>query len=305
MRVALVIGIGIFFVACSGASETQLQGPSPTDGGSTMSTTDGHVDPRTCDASRCNLVIPDGFTLMTAADGAGACPSGFEKRTLITDPVATQGACTCACNVTQKPDCTKGNIARGLDYQNQPSCSTPGTTLPANGSCTPLWQAISTQGWHYSASLEPSGGACTFDAKVDDSKVASQPLALCEAPANCPGAACGANACIGKAGDVACPASFPNKRIAGTKANVACSTCGACTLDAKCDGTLSMFTDQNCTYGQTDFPVDGSCNANQYVRTFYSYAFQGSLKKADCSAAPPSTATASLDQPTTVCCQQK
>jgi hypothetical protein len=65
-----------------------------------------------------------------------------------------------------------------------------------------------------------------------------------------------------------------------------------------------MYTDQNCTTGKQDFPVDGTCNANQYVYTFYSYAFQGALKKAECSQTPPSLGTAALDQPATVCCQK-
>lgn len=298
-------------VACSGSSDNPLIAPPGGDAGSSSSSdsatgADGSRDPTTCDLARCGITIPAGFTLATSGSD-GTCPSGFTSRNLVSDPVAGDGACACACNVTQKPDCTKGMIGRAIDYTQSPTCGTQATTLMATGSgCNPFSQPITTQGWHYAAAIAPSGGACTFDAKVDDSKVTSKPVALCDAPAECPGAVCGStNVCVTKPGDVECPTGFPSKRLAGAKPKVECGACGGlCTLKAECDGTLSFFMDGQCTTGKLDFPVDGTCNPNLYAYTYYSWSFQGSTKNTTCSTPPSSTASATLDQPTTVCCQK-
>jgi hypothetical protein len=255
-----------------------------------------------CDLARCGITVPAGFTLMTATDGT--CPNGFTSHDWVSDPTLTDSACSCACNVTQQPECSKGNIMRALDYTNGAFCNTQATTLMATGNgCTPM-TGISTQGWHYAAAIAPTGGSCTFDAKADESKLATKHVGLCEAPASCPGAVCGSNVCVTKPGDVECPTAFPSKRIAAAKAKVECAACGGCSLKAECGGTLSFFMDQGCTTGKLDFPVDGTCNANLYVNTYYSWSFQGSVKTAQCGAAPPTTGTAKLDQPTTVCCQK-
>jgi hypothetical protein len=181
------------------------------------------------------------------------------------------------------------------------------TTLTVMGAgCMALPGVITTQAQHYSATMTPSGGSCSFDAKADPTKVTSKALRVCEAPDNCQGAVCGGNVCVAKAGDVACPASFPVKHLVGAKANITCSSCGACTVDGTCTGTLSFYIDQNCTQGKRDFPVDGTCNSNDAFGISYrSYTFKGSLQKAGCSGQPmPSTGTATLDQPATLCCQK-
>src|SRR6516225_926415 len=74
----------IFVVACSGAGETPLDNPNKDAGASPGM--DAQANPAMCDLSRCGITVPAGFALMTAQDGAGACPSGFAKRDLISDP---------------------------------------------------------------------------------------------------------------------------------------------------------------------------------------------------------------------------
>lgn len=293
-------------LACSGSSENPLIGSPGQDAGASDSAAGsdgGPRDPATCDLSRCGITVPAGFTLATKSEGS--CPGGFTGRDLVSEPRAADGACTCACNVTQKPDCTKGSILRALDYTQSPACNTQATTLMATGNgCDQFAQPITTQGWHYAAGIAPSGGACTFDSKADDTKVTTKAVSICEAPADCPGAVCGSNVCVTKPGDVECPSTFPSKRVAGAKAKVECGACGACSVKAECDGTLSFFMDQSCATGKLDFPVNGTCNPNLYAYTYYSWSFQGSTKNTVCSATPPSTASAKLDQPTTVCCQK-
>lgn len=314
MRVSTLFTVPVIFVsfvACSGAEDTSLigggNGNNPgADGGPIVTQDSGPVNPAMCDVSRCGVVVPQGFTVLTTAGANGTCPAGLTQRDAVTGPSADPSACSCSCNVTQQPDCSKGMIQRNLDYQNSPMCNQQATTVTAAGpGCAQLPNPIQTSGWHYSASMEPTGGACSWDAKLDGSKVKATSVRLCDAPASCPGAACGANVCVAKEGDVACPAAFPKKQLVGKSASAECGSCGACTVEGACGGTLTFYTDYQCQMGKRDFPVDGTCNGSYTNMTYYSFQFQGSLKKSACAGAPsPSTPTAKLDQPSTVCCQK-
>ena len=274
------------------------------DGGS--SGDGGNVAP--CD-TKCGVNVPNGFTLVTSLDGrTTACPNGWTTKDVVANPMAAVDVCSCACNVTTQPDCTTGSILRHIDQTNGPMCNLNATTINVpNSGCNLLPNMIQASGWHYSATLAPSGGACSFDAKADPMKVMAREARICEVPATCQGAVCGAkNICVTTPGDIACPPTFPMKQVVGATATVECSACAACKLAATCTGTLSLYTDTQCNSGKTNYPVDGTCNTNPSINTlFSSFIFQGSVGKVDCTGpAPTSTGTAKLAQPTTVCCQK-
>jgi hypothetical protein len=305
-----VLAIFVPLVACSGAEDTSLisggGNPSNQDGGPIVTGDSGPLPPGSCDLSKCGITVPTGFTLLTTVDPKNECPTGLVKRDAVAEPSVDPTACSCACNLTQQPDCTKGAIQRGIDYTNNATCNQAATTVTVlQSGCSQLPNPIQTQGWHYSAQMPSIGGVCSYDAKADLTKLKSRNVRLCDAPANCQGAVCGSNVCVAKDGDVACPPAFPNKQIVGKAANVECSSCGTCTVEGACGGTLSFYTDQQCAQGKRDFPVDGTCNASSANALYYSFQFQGSVKKAGCGGTvSPSTPTAKLDQPSTVCCQK-
>lgn len=300
-------------VACSGAGDNPLAGDGGnngnvdsggggSDGGGTA---DAGLGP--CDA-KCGINVPNGFKLVAMVDRNAACPQGFAQHDVVAEPKLTDGACSCSCNVAQKPTCSTGTVLRTTDQTVSPACNVNATTITLTGqNCSTLPQAITASGSHYAATLAPSGGACTWDGKADPQKLTTRDSRTCDVPANCQGSVCGAKSiCVATDGDLACPPTFPAKTLIGASAGIECSACGACKLEATCGGTLSLFTDFQCNTGKTDYPVDGSCNKNPAQNvTFYAFGFQGSLGKSDCSGpAPMAAGTAKLVQPQTLCCTQ-
>jgi hypothetical protein len=305
--------LGFFCLACSligcgGAGSSPLLGQDA--GNSDTGTGDATVDsPMGCDVTKCVPNVPEGFTLVTLS--TSMCQSGWSSTDVVSTPTAGDGTCTCACDVTTPPTCNTGTLNRYLDITSAATCTTAATTLYPDGTpCELLTAPIQLYGYHYAVdALTPVGGACTYDATVDTTKITSTSAHVCAPPASCVGAICGGNICVSEAGDVDCPTGFPAKTLVGTSATAACSACGtgACTVTGTCTGTLSMFTDQACTTGQANFPADGTCNANAGTLDglYYSYSYTGSVSAATCTGtAPTSMPTPSLNAPTTVCCQQ-
>jgi hypothetical protein len=298
--------------ACSGAGDNPLGGggggggSDGGGGGDGGGGSDSGLGP--CDA-KCGVNVPNGFKLVAASpDRQQACPQGWTSHDVVGGAMLMDGACSCACNVSQQPTCSTGSIMRSLDQGTNPSCGTPATTITLTGqACSTLPSYISAYGSHYSATLEPAGGACSWDTKPDPQKLMAREARMCDVPDNCQGAVCGAkNVCVVTDGDLACPMTFPVKSLIGASASIECTACAACKLQATCTGTLSLYTDYQCMAGKTDYPVDGSCNKNPSQNTnFFAFGFQGSLGKTDCSGpAPTSTGTAKLQQPQTLCCQK-
>ena len=127
-----VLAIFVPLVACSGAEDTSLisggGNPSNQDGGPIV-TGDSGPNPGSCDLSKCGITVPTGFTLLTTVDPKNECPTGLVKRDAVADPSVDPAACSCACNVTQQPDCSKGAIQRGIDYTNNATCNQAATTV--------------------------------------------------------------------------------------------------------------------------------------------------------------------------------
>jgi hypothetical protein len=289
--------------ACGGAADSPLFGGP--DGGSGSDGGGGGDGPASCDMARCPS-IPDGFQPVRLAQSKSSCPAGWSESDVVSQPTAGDGACSCACNVTN-PTCDTGTITRTLDNTSTPTCGSAGASFLANqGGCSPTNLGIGYP--HYQVNAPPpSGGSCTWDAHVDTSKVASSPAVLCSPPASCQGAICDGPVCVSHDGDVDCPAPFSNKTLVGTSATADCGACPAsCTIDAKCTGTLKFFTDQQCSQGEVDFTADGTCadSPTSVYGPYYSYSYVGSVDSATCAGTPPTaTATAKLDGATTVCCQ--
>jgi hypothetical protein len=314
MRLLLSLGFTLFFIgACGGTSDNPLfggDGGGGGDGGNGMSDGSGGGDSSVgpCDA-KCGINVPNGFTLMLPLqDRAKMCPNGFTPHDIVGEPMAAADACSCACNVSQMPDCSQGTIFRNNDMSNSPLCNVMATTLMAKPGCNYYGAGVQPQGTHYSASLQPTGGACSWDGTPDPKKLTTREARLCEVPASCQGAVCGAqNTCVSTMGDVDCPMTFPNKTLVGSAAHIECTACGACKLESACSGTLSLYTDANCQNTKTDYPVDGTCNTNNVANmTFFSFQYQGKVAKAACAGqAPTSMSSAKLDMPMTVCCTQK
>lgn len=313
MRGTLFVCAAALLFGCGGAEDSPLfdgGGGSTGDGGGTsdvIMTPD--MGGGNCDVSKC-ATIPSGFHAVRLNDGNTACPGSWTSTSVVTSPVAADGACTCQCNVTQDPGCGSGQIFRFLDDTTSPTCGTQATTFTANnGGCSQIGAQLLLNHAHYEVDAPPAaGGACQYDAKLDQGKVSGTPALVCQPPATCVGAICdGGAVCVASDGDVDCPSGFPTKTLVGGSATATCGACGAtCLATGTCTGTISFFTDQQCTLGKVDFTADGQCKPNVAVTTtaYFSYSYTGSLQSSTCSGTPPpSTATASLDKPVTVCCK--
>ncbi len=306
-------------VACGGADSVELFGPGGNPPGQDAAAVDGSADtsptfdsgPGACDLSKCAIIVPQDFRLVTASNNrAVACPAGWKSTDVVSDPVAGS-ACSCACNVTGQPDCTGGDVQRLRDGLNQCGQAATTLTVTGNGACDPFNNfTIALQSQHYETiAPKAKGGACQFDAKPDPTKVKTVDGRLCEPPTSCQGEICKmAQVCVAHAGDVDCPADYPNKRLVGSDVTVECSSCsGGCNLKSECTGTLSLYNDQNCTQGKTDFTADSTCKpAPISTGNYASASYQGSVKSATCDGVvPTSTGTPKLGQETTVCCNKK
>ena len=120
------------------------------------------------------------------------------------------------------------------------------------------------------------------------------------------GSVCGGpKKCIAQQGDVACPAGFGNKTLVGTGANAKCDVCPDCKADVQCTGTLSFFTNQQCTSGQIDMTADSQC-VNRPVNSggvgSVAYKYKGSVKSATCTPTGDTKGATVLEGQTTICC---
>ena len=311
MRGTSFFVISLLMCACGGAEDSLLfdgGGTTGGDGGNGGDTSTGDSGPQSCDVSRC-ATIPSGFRAVRLSDTKTACPSGWDSKDVVSNPVASADACTCDCNVTQQPDCNGGNVTRHFDDTSTPTCTTQATTFPGtNGACAQIGANLILDHAHYAVTAPPpAGGQCQYDSKFDSSKVSGTPGRVCAPPTSCVGAICDGPVCVAQDGDVDCPSSFPTKTLVGSSATAKCGSCGGgCNVGGECTGTIRFFTDLNCSLGEVDFTADGVCKTNVASTTaFYtSYSYMGSVSSATCAGpAPTSQAEASLDDPATVCCK--
>ena len=162
----------------------------------------------------------------------------------------------------------------------------------------------------------PSGGTCTspgVQQRRAELHGARPPLRPNDAQAaNCSGGVCqpslgGAyEACIAAPGEVACP---PGGALAvahhvGASASFTCADC-ACTVTAKCSGTLTLDTDTACKKAPYAISTD-VCVGISSAATYKAYQYTAAAPKTvGCQAGTPDPApVVALTGEQTVCCAQ-
>ncbi len=297
-------------VACGGATETNLFDPPPNgtnDGGKVDSGIETGPIPDGSNCGACGAPAPPGFHYVRyAEDRNGACPSGTTTIDVVSN-LSDSVACKCTCTANT-PDCSLGNLTRSSDFDpNNATCNQTGTTLTASApNCTPFNNFTIQLGNHIKVNPPVIQGTCTTEAKPDLSGIKATQGRVCDAPAECSGIVCGGpKKCIAQQGDVACPAGFGNKTLVGTGANAKCEACPDCKADVQCTGTLSFFTNQQCTTGQIDMTADSQC-VNRPVNSggvgYVAYKYKGSVKSATCTPTGDTKGATVLEGQTTICC---
>jgi hypothetical protein len=274
-------------------SFVEASSPPPSDGASPEGST-------SCD---CGLAPAPGWTVVAfAADRAAACPGDMTADDLVTDPVAGAGACSCgACNVTTTPSCTTGTFGTTYDQSGTASCGTSSSVTHGGngGACSQYsnYLAVHTR----AVPPAPSGtGVCTAPgvaaaaAQVTDVRACASTGSTCACD---PAAPASFHACLRSAGDVACPANAPNKRLVGSGAPVTCGAC-PCTVTATCSGTITFYSDTAC--GSSVATVStAACGATGSVN-YASYKWAGTTATSCVLGASP--ASVSLADVATICC---
>jgi hypothetical protein len=240
-----------------------------------------------------------------AGDRASACPStGFATRDLLTGAAPGPGACGCAPCTTTPANCNSGTLGTKNDNNTGSGiCNNAGNSHAVNGgACT----AFSSTYADYGQAVPPApvGGSCAAAGVGDPSKVSSTAVRAC-APT---GTSCACDpsldpsfkTCMRSDGDVACPASAPDKYVVGTTITVGCAAC-ACSLATTCTGALTFYSDTGCATLVATNPWD-SCNNHNGTGSYKSYKWTAGTSQAVCTTTPPPTGSASLDTPTTICC---
>ncbi len=289
-----------------------------------------HVEAGPCgNSGNPCITVPAGWTLVAFATSRGtACPAGFTGQTtnLVEGPTTTASACSCgACSVTTPPSCASGQIPVHYDSTltaGKGTCdlvAVPGTgplaNSPAGGCGTDLYQGSYVDFDISYTSPAATGGACAVPGTASGMGVtyASQDLACAPtsaSSANCTGNTCAPNltgpfaACIMTSGVVACPAGpLSAARTVGTSATATCSACG-CSVAATCQGTVTVYSDDNCKDSPYSVPADGSCNPiYKQGQSYNSYIYTGGTPHTTCTPSGSSTVqSTTLVNEATICC---
>ncbi len=274
------------------------------------------------------IVVPTGWTLVAFAPSQStACPAGYTTGSMdfVEGPTAGASKCACgSCSVTTPPTCNSGEIPVHYDNTIGAGVGTcdlvaqPGTGPLINsppGSCgTDLYQG-SYAGFDISYTSPPAaGGVCVAPGVASGTATSTGADRACPADtphaANCNGNVCSPTVadpfkpCILASGAIACPAGpLSVRHEVGSAVSTACPNC-SCATAASCSGTVTVYTDTACTAGPYKVPADGSCNAIHLQRASYnSYIYSGGAPMdVTCSASAPGAPTATLTNPTTICC---
>jgi hypothetical protein len=104
-------------------------------------------------------------------------------------------------------------------------------------------------------------------------------------------------ACIGTAGDVACPSG--TKHVVGADVTLACPSCGCSITSATCGGTMDFYTASGCT-GSGLTLTAGVCYATNGAG-IGSAKWKGVVTSEVCTTTPIAPTT-TLTSAQTVCC---
>ena len=271
-------------------------------------------------------VVPPGWTLVAlAAAQSSPCPTGFDSAPAsdVVEGPSVAGGCSCgACSVTAQPSCASGAIAVTYDTNTTVyagTCNTTATPSPLGnappGSCgTDIYQGdYSTFDVRYAAP-GPTGGTCTSPGVQNSAALSYAARDRLCAPndaqaANCSGGMCRPSlggpyeACIAAPGEVPCPPGpLAVAHHVGTSASYTCADC-ACTVTAKCSGTLTLYTDTSCTKAPYAISTD-VCVGISSAATYKAYKYTAAAPQTvGCQAGTPDPApTVALTGEQTVCC---
>jgi hypothetical protein len=195
--------------------------------------------PASCGACSCGEATATCALPSSLAVSSATCPGGGVT-TPFDPPASWDGSCTNgnplqANQMCGAVTCAKSLTTGPLVVQNE-GCSAA-TALPVMPTPPATWQTAAL--------------AC----KRGSSVLCDDPLQVCAPVADVPP---GFLVCVYQAGDVDCPASFPDKHAvaAGADDQRACSPC-ACgsPTGGLCVATLNVFTDDGCTAPLLSVPI--------------------------------------------------
>lgn len=256
-------------------------------------------DAQECDACAAELAAGWSLTLV----GSGTCPSGYSQRSVVSDPDAGTGACTCACDPPPGA-CLSGNLTLGYAT----NCGNS-EAYPVTGACQQINGGTGVTGQYSVEAPPPVSGSCGARDVPNDAAVISVTHTMCDPTATCDPSACSGNvpagwqACVQHTGDMPCPpGAFTSRVVTGTAVSLTCAGCACSAANVQCAGALSYYGDTTCGTAVATIPYDAGC-VTATGGLVYSYKWNGSVVDAGCSPTGPPTTTVDLAQKTTVCCR--
>jgi hypothetical protein len=262
---------------------------TPSEAGSDARLPDGSETDGSVGGS-CDAGVPSGWTLVVYGPGAGDCPVGYGvASSVVTNPLAGPGACSCGCEVTSAPSCSQGEVTGEIGLTGPP-CS-EALSMPSDGTCTmQLMEEIPA--YLQVSPLPPTGGSCATEPVVDPTKVTTTPGVLCDVSAASAEAACsgaipsGFSACIASASSASCPpgSPFQNQVTVASAETLTCS-CSSCSLTTMCSNAQVLFYPDGCgsQAGVVTLAADGQCNPTNSSVEFSGLQYEATAE-ATCSA---------------------
>ncbi len=297
-------------------AETGAPGnPDLVDGGAGASLPPAPPQACTTASGACVASLEAGWTPFAyASSRAQACPANYVSSDLVTTPIASAGACTCACSISPNdpPTCAKGTF-QGL--VGSTSCTSTGVTYVVDGTGCTNFGGGAMSAYARFVPFPLTKGTCTGSVTKDATKATGTPTRACAPPTECLEDLCsgksptGFGSCIVHDGDVPCPATgpFTSKTLVGSGVDLTCDGCATCENQAACGvATLRYYNDPTCTTEVASRVVDNQCNglasgvAGQNTQRF---RYDVATNSPKCNmTSTPTTATA-LAQARTVCCR--
>jgi hypothetical protein len=232
----------------------------------------------------------------------GSCPIGTTARTLHTDPVATAGACSCGdCTPTAPPTCTAASLT--VHWGSSNSCSSGPSSFSnvANGQCRDYGNNITLAAYNRWSKVDPEPGACTAEAIAKPELVTTTTLQECvpqEPSAICGALTAGERVCLQVGEGESCPGSYPNAIPVGDQPGVTCAPCACERTAGKC--VVEWHQSSGCNSLRRTLDANGICAPTNREAVRY---FRLRAAELSCRAAP-GTATTSLVNPRTLCCNR-
>lgn len=304
----------------SPTTESGADGPASADG--SVDAGDGRLSdvvqqdaPGSCTAPGwgCVPAIPQGFAYeLVDRNDTTACATGLTTSEVFASATGSPATCTCACGVGQEPSCTSGSLTANVGSM---SCNEGTATYDASGACIGASGVSPT--FLQAAAPAPAGGTCAPSVGKSVPQAQQTRWRTCgyagPVGSGCPSGhvcapvATGLSSCVAVAGNVACPASYPNASTVGTGVSDT-RDCGVCTCApptaATCSSaTLTFYVAAGCGSAVETVPVDLSCQqlaGSTYGS--YRYAATPSESCGPVSQQPSATGGVSLTGTTTICC---